>query len=235
MLGPKCTVAKRAAFGALRRVRRRREAKGGSTLARSMRSWKERRPLLWRLEVAQRTNSGCARLATRPEPTGSMTLNEHNRYGAAHPQQWRHHRGRRRQNDALQAAGVVCGAPTGTTTPCPSLKFNNLMVLRHHLGHLGQLIGTSARSSRYLARCKPSARSEILRELRRSGVDTFRDTGSDTGCRSDATWTGSSPRSFVDDKTVFVRQFVFRIDCPRTPEWRQALPVLDIEAALLER
>jgi len=86
-------------------------------------------------------------------------------------------------------------SPTGTTTPCPSLKFNNLMVLRHHLGHLGQLIGTSARSSRYLARCKPSARSEILRELRRSGVDTFRDTGSDTGCRSDATWTGSSPRS----------------------------------------
>jgi hypothetical protein len=69
---------------------------------------------------------------------------------------------------------------TGT---CPSLKFNNLMVLRHHLGHLGQLVGTPARSPRYPARCEPLARSEILCELRRSGVDTFRDTGSATGCR----------------------------------------------------
>jgi hypothetical protein len=48
---------------------------------------------------------------------------------------------------------------TGT---CPSLKFNNLMVLRHHLGHLGQLVGTPARSPRYPARCEPLARSEIL-------------------------------------------------------------------------
>jgi hypothetical protein len=59
-------------------------------------------------------------------------------------------------------------------------------VLRHHLGHLGQLGGTPARSPKYPARCEPSARSEILCELRRSGVDTFSDTGSATGCRSDA-------------------------------------------------